>query len=366
MSGFIKTLLVAVAAGIIVGVAMLYISDWNETRKATDPPDPGDTIDFAGGLGTAEQPYLISTPEQLARISTKPSASFRLIDDIDLIGKDWNPIPAFQGNLDGNNKTISNLSVWQNISALTSDTYVGMFKEVLPGAVIKNLTITNATINATGSLLNSESSHTTDYSLATGVVAGKNGGIIQNCVVDAVLVVSFTGKWTNYTHSELDIASRIYNRFGTIVISGGIAGINTNSGIIRDTSVSGTISATFDQLGGDNDCSVYNYAGGISGLNDGGTIQATSSTASVSLASSFNYTGPALVGTPWQQLGVEPYMHTYAGGSIGLNYSGTVLQTSSSGHQDTSVHIEGVNYWGTGSNYENNYEKEGDIACNKP
>jgi len=369
MSGFIKTLLVAVAAGIIVGVAMIYISDWNDERKASLLPEtqnPENTTDFAGGLGTAEQPYLISTPDQLARIGSKPSASFRLISDIDLYGKTWSPIPVFQGHLDGNGKTISNMSIAQSISALTSDTYVGMFKEVLPEATISDVSLVNTSITVTGSIINSESAHSTNYQLVSGALVGKNSGTIQNCLVDATLSITFTGRWTNFTSPDYDEASRVYNRFGTIVISGGIAGINTNSGIIKESVTSGSIAATYNQTGGDNDCSVYNYAGGITGLNDGGIIQSTTSSAAVSLVSNFRYTGATLVGTPWQPLGVEPYMHTYAGGSIGLNYSGTVTQTISTGARNTSVLIEGTNYWGTGSSYENNYEKEGDIACNKP
>lgn len=55
---------------------------------------------FEGGEGTAESPYLIKTPEQLAKLakdvydgtSVYENTYFKLVADIDLAGHDWFPI----------------------------------------------------------------------------------------------------------------------------------------------------------------------------------------------------------------------------------------------------------------------------------
>ena len=73
------------------------------------------TTDFAGGLGTENSPYLISTTEQFLKIKNfaKEMATkgfcFSLVNDIDLSGINSNLTSVstlFQGTLDGNNYTI--------------------------------------------------------------------------------------------------------------------------------------------------------------------------------------------------------------------------------------------------------------------
>jgi len=84
------------------------------------PEAPGEAgevaANFAGGSGTKEDPYLIATAQQLARVKDYLSGHFKLIADIDLNvapynrGKGWEPIGSgdepFTGSLDGNGKTI--------------------------------------------------------------------------------------------------------------------------------------------------------------------------------------------------------------------------------------------------------------------
>lgn len=86
---------------------------------------------FAGGTGTAEDPWQISTAEQLYRIHDDLTAHYILIADIDLSAyENWTPIGAFQslsdapedaevphpdyaftGTFNGDGHTISNLTV---------------------------------------------------------------------------------------------------------------------------------------------------------------------------------------------------------------------------------------------------------------
>lgn len=109
---------------------------------------------FAGGSGTAEDPYQIATAEQLNAVINALSASYILTADIDLAGQVWSPIgviefdandptgeapvleKAFSGVFDGDGHTISNYSVAGSMCA-------GLFGVVAQGTV-KDLTLKNA------------------------------------------------------------------------------------------------------------------------------------------------------------------------------------------------------------------------------
>lgn len=111
------------------------------TQAATDTPTPTtnpgtvtqpvEKNDFAGGTGTAEDPWQIATAEQLDRVRENLKGHYVLIADIDLSGYvNWTPIGAFRsksdapedaevphpdyafsGTFDGKGHTISNLTV---------------------------------------------------------------------------------------------------------------------------------------------------------------------------------------------------------------------------------------------------------------
>ncbi len=77
------------------------------------------------GSGTADSPYLISTPAQLQAVNSNVSAYYKLTADINLNGMDFTPIGnadsgAFSGDFDGAGYTISGLSVF-------SGKYSGLF-----------------------------------------------------------------------------------------------------------------------------------------------------------------------------------------------------------------------------------------------
>jgi hypothetical protein len=92
---------------------------------------------YGGGSGTAEDPYLIYTAEQMNTIGAEPNdwdKHFMLMADIDLsgyTGTDFNIIgyglfPAFSGVFDGNGHTISNFTY-----SSTGETCIGIFGYVL-------------------------------------------------------------------------------------------------------------------------------------------------------------------------------------------------------------------------------------------
>ena len=101
-----------------------------ESAEPSGEGTDGDMI-FAGGSGSAEDPWKIATAEQLDRIRDDLTGHYILIDDIDLSGyENWMPIGTFQprsdapedaevphpdyaftGTFDGAEHTISNLTI---------------------------------------------------------------------------------------------------------------------------------------------------------------------------------------------------------------------------------------------------------------
>ena len=115
--------------------SLLSSFDSAAMTAAADNSAPAEANDkatlFAGGTGTAEDPWQISTAEQLYRIHDDLTAHYILIADIDLSAyENWTPIGAFQslsdapkdaevphpdyaftGTFNGDGHTISNLTV---------------------------------------------------------------------------------------------------------------------------------------------------------------------------------------------------------------------------------------------------------------
>ncbi len=103
------------------------------------------------GEGTAENPYLIGSLEELKWFRDDVNAGnnyskkvVKLADNIDLVNEEWTPIGnstnKFQGTFDCDGKTISNLVITGNNS------YVGLFGYTTNGE-IKNLTLNNAKVS---------------------------------------------------------------------------------------------------------------------------------------------------------------------------------------------------------------------------
>ena len=110
--------------------------------------------EVAGGIGTAEDPYLIDTKDQLQNVKYEPTANYKLMNDIDLNNEDWEPIgnyvKPFSGSFDGNGYVISNVKVDK-----TSYVSVGFFGYIKNGT-IRNVTLNNADVtggNCAGALV---------------------------------------------------------------------------------------------------------------------------------------------------------------------------------------------------------------------
>lgn len=113
---------------------------------------------FAGGNGSAANPYLISTPQELDNMRLALDQNYKLINNIDLSGFNWIPIgkiavtndgtydkitveESFSGTFDGNSFAINNLVINKNYAD-----YVGFFVTITD-ATIKNLTFNKANVS---------------------------------------------------------------------------------------------------------------------------------------------------------------------------------------------------------------------------
>lgn len=208
------------------------------------PPQPK-------GQGTDADPFLISTIDELATAYHRPTASYRLTGSIDLSGIRWSVavIPTFAGTFDGAGCAIHGLTI-------TGGSYLGLFGEIIEGAHVYDLGLTQVDVSVTGSALR-----------YAGALAGKNRGNIRCCystgVVSGESDVGGLAGGNRGTVSECHSAAVVNggrSRFSQILPSaiGGLIGDN-RWGHVTDSYASGTIS------GG-------NYAGGLIGHNKEGRV----------------------------------------------------------------------------------------------
>lgn len=99
---------------------------------------------FAGGSGTAADPYLIATGGDLQQIKTAPGAFYKLTDDIDCSGLDFQSIDEFTGTLDGDGHTVRNLRLFTQPNGKT-----GIFTYT-DNATVRNIDFYNATMLLSG------------------------------------------------------------------------------------------------------------------------------------------------------------------------------------------------------------------------
>ncbi len=294
---FLALMLYFVTAGIfvpensgILGIAQVF--------------DEESYYDFAGGDGTAENPYRVKTMYHLNNVRKYLNAYFIQTADIDLTtataeggvfyngGSGWEPIgtssTAFRGNYDGCGHHIIGLKSKQSFDA-------GLFGYNC--GTIQNLSMERGVMSSK------------NYA---GSIAGRNfNGTITNC----------------YNTGTVTVTSS-YNAY-----AGGIVGCNYN-GTITNCYNRGVVTAT-------SSFSSYNaYAGGIVGGNYEGTVTNCNNTGDISTSTltsfSYSYTG-GIVGGNYEGTITNCYNtgvviatstffsdDTYAGGIIGDNYEGTI------------------------------------------
>jgi hypothetical protein len=240
-------------------------------------------LTFCGGRGTATAPYQICTVEDLEALANfvndgygdaTAGIYYKLMNDLDLSGySNWEPIGnshAFQGNFNGNNHTISNLTIDR-----ASESNIGLFGYINNGTV-QNLGIVDCDIKGTvgvGSLVGTANNATLSNCYASGSVNGEwfVGGLvgsnddhatITNCYATGnVTGGSFVGGLAGYNNDN----SAITNAYATGNVTGdnfvgGLAGNNNDNSAIANCFATGNVTST-----------VGSNAGGIAGMQDNGS-----------------------------------------------------------------------------------------------
>ena len=231
------------------------------------------TVDYAGGSGTPNDPYLISDGIHLKNIELNMNSNFKLIDDIDLSEyEDWVAIGGyyndneklFNGVLDGDNKKISNLKRTSDILEQNNRIYYGLFGRIGKSGIVKNIIFDEVNIAATGPAVNNSSTR-----VFFGTVAGALYGTIKNikvisgkvsydcCTNGCAYVGSMVGAAIDATITDCEnYASITGGRYGGV--AGGIAGYAFSTRFYNCIN-NGYISALCTGYGG------AAYAGGIVG-----------------------------------------------------------------------------------------------------
>ena len=165
---------------------------------------------FAGGLGTSESPYLISSAAHLANIKNDLSAYYRLINTIDCSEHEWKSLAStesapFMGTLDGNGYSITNMT-GAALFAYNNGTIKNL---VIDGANLTSLAATNGGYAyasffvgknmSSGEILNcsvinnAKLDVTSKYSaeilrLRIGGICGENIGTVSHCSVTTATI----------------------------------------------------------------------------------------------------------------------------------------------------------------------------------
>ena len=233
---------------------------------------------YSGGIGTASDPYIITTEDQLNGIREEPTAYYKLGADITLTkfqsGSGWTPIPEFTGQLDGNGHKISNLYINR-----PSTGCVGLFSQLNSSTTIKNLSLVN--VNITGSTY-------------TGAIAGYSNSTLT------LSGVSVTGSVTGGQ------------------LTGGLIGYSSYSITIVNSYSSANIASTSIQVGG-----LVGYAVGNINITNAYSTGNVNSTATSSSDTSYSYIG-GLIGYIRPTNNTSKIEKTYASGNVSAGSASAV------------------------------------------
>ena len=293
---------------------------------------------FSGGSGEPDNPYLISTADELNSIGHNPrlmSAHFKLTNDIDLTGIDFYSIGSeafpFTGVFYGNSKKIFNFShtsidsdpLW----LFTDD--VGLFGCIAgENAAIKDLGLIDPDIDAG-----------TGYGKAGALVGSISSGTISNCYVEGGKVsgdknvgglAGSNGGSINASYSTCTVTGNDY--------VGGLVG-RAFEGNFTASYSTGTVTGN-------------EYVGGLMGLLHHGSIATSYSTSTVS----GNRLVGGLVGENWGRAVLATSYSTGAvhgnnrvGGLVGLNAGSITASRSTGAVSSTGWAVGGLvgeNYYG--------------------
>ena len=183
------------------------------------------TVPQVQGSGTKDDPFLVSSVDDW-HLLVRDNKYIKIMKDIDFNHTAITPIDNFSGHIDGNGKTLSNMTV--NGS--------GIFESISGGSV-KNMTLEN--VNVTGS----ERGHAGGFA---GVISGGN---IENVVLTSGTVTGGNGaNGVGGFVGYLAEGASIKNSFSSLTVSrgqnvGGFIGLTTG-GKVENSFANGQVQKT--------------------------------------------------------------------------------------------------------------------------
>ncbi len=213
------------------------------------------TVLFSGGEGTVDNPYKITTADDLNKLAADVNSGtrytdtyFKLMNDVsyehtstwnDTTSTENNFTPignstsnSFRGTFDGNNKSISGIRIYKDTKTAASQN-IGLFG-VLRGTV-KNLTLTDTRIVA--------------YGFTGGIAATcSSNSVIDSCIVTSTVAVYSVqpgalrlGGIAGYANSKTAIVSNNISS-ATVAIKYGLGGCEGYGGILGVAGAGATVS----------------------------------------------------------------------------------------------------------------------------
>jgi hypothetical protein len=324
-------------------------------------------VNFAGGTGDPNDPYLVATRDQLVAIGSNSALAgkcFKLVADIDLAGIGFYApiIPTFSGTFDGNGHAIRNLY-------LAGFANVGLFGTVQSDGRILNLSLPNADVLST------------QYA---GTLAGQNSGMIRHCdsTGSAICLASYSygaGGLVGYNTGTVTDSRSAADADGYYYV-GGLIGYN--SGTVSDSETSGSVfgheyagaligynTGIISTSCSDGNATGYYNTGGLVGYNSGGVtacyatgsaagyssvaglvgyntgrISSCYSLATVTLTSTSGYSLGYLVGSNGGSVTACYYVVVQAISGASSSTAGTILTTQ---QMKQRTNLVGWDFWGT-------------------
>ena len=232
-----KKKLLSLLLALCLVMALVPMTAFAEDAQNINVWDGSTAAAFAGGTGTAENPYQIANGAELAYLASSVNSGetyedkyFVLTANINLNGLPWTPIAnsfsdalfggtdyrIFAGNFDGKGYTISNVSIGSETTPFESDVF-GLFGTT--GGKISNLNLDTVSIHGVAKIASGYV-----VGIAGGLV-GSSAGSIENCHV---------------TGLAMDMSAPS-NGYAAAYWVGGLVGALDGAQLINECSVSGSI-----------------------------------------------------------------------------------------------------------------------------
>ena len=232
-----KKKLLSLLLALCLVMALVPMTAFAEDAQNINVWDGSTAAAFAGGTGTAENPYQIANGAELAYLASSVNSGetyedkyFVLTANINLNGLPWTPIAnsfsdalfggtdyrIFAGNFDGKGYTISNVSIGSETTPFESDVF-GLFGAT--GGKISNLNLDTVSIHGVAKIASGYV-----VGIAGGLV-GSSAGSIENCHV---------------TGLAMDMSAPS-NGYAAAYWVGGLVGALDGAQLINECSVSGSI-----------------------------------------------------------------------------------------------------------------------------